>query len=169
MKYIIILASCVLLFVGIAIRGSAIKNEYTQSYEKHWQLADKSSTLDVKKAKIGQFVASIEENRGDFADHSAVFFKNDGNSLTANLEALKTLLERLTQIEGMDPKSFEYNTAIQQITQQEQGEAHAMLRVIEWCWGLENHFFFYSALNIVVMIGLVLVFIVTIGIALTDY
>lgn len=39
----------------------------------------------------------------------------------------------------MDANSFQYNTAIQQITQQEQGEAIDMLSVFQGCWYKENY------------------------------
>ena len=39
----------------------------------------------------------------------------------------------------MNPSSFEYNTAIQQITGQEMGEAHKMIEVFESCYFLASH------------------------------
>lgn len=39
----------------------------------------------------------------------------------------------------MDANFFQYNTAIQQITQQEQGEAIDMLSVFQGCWYKENY------------------------------
>ena len=40
----------------------------------------------------------------------------------------------------MDTSSFQYNTAIQQITAQEQGEAHSLINTIKECYVLQNHF-----------------------------
>jgi len=54
-------------------------------------------------------------------------------------EALETLSRRLTEIQNMNPSSFEYNTAIQQITAQEQGEANAMLSEFKGCYLLNNY------------------------------
>jgi hypothetical protein len=76
---------------------------------------------------------------GKFSSHNALFLKTDDNSFSKNLEALRTLNTRLEELSKMDPNSFQYNTAIQQITQQEQGEAGAMLNVFEGCYYLSNY------------------------------
>jgi hypothetical protein len=55
------------------------------------------------------------------------------------LEAVKTLAERLDQIKKLDPNSFEYNTAIQQITGQEQGEAEVITQNIYFSYVLKNY------------------------------
>ena len=39
----------------------------------------------------------------------------------------------------MDPSSFQYNTAIEQITKQEQGEASAMSGVLYGCYALQSY------------------------------
>ena len=56
------------------------------------------------------------EASGEFSSNDAIFFPTPNNELESNLAMLKTLNERLIEIKGMDPKSFEYNMAIQQIT-----------------------------------------------------
>ena len=88
-----------------------------------------------------QFVSALESGyaKGDFANHNAVWLKTPNNSFQANLEALKTLSARLGEIQEMKPTSFEYNTAIHQITAQEQGEAKAMMGVFCGCYALTNY------------------------------
>lgn len=61
------------------------------------------------------------------------------NNFSTNVIVLGTLVDRLKEIQGMNPNSFEYNTAIQQITAQEQGEAHRMLLVFEHCWDMASY------------------------------
>ena len=132
----------VLVFIVLAalIGGLFVVKEYRyeQNYGNHWSLADKSSTIPAKKKHIEDFVKALEEgnSHGQFAGNNALFLKTPNNSFRENMNALYTLQGRLAEIETMSPSSFEYNTAIQQITAQEQGEAHAMLGVIEGCYAL---------------------------------
>jgi hypothetical protein len=122
---------------------SAILSRYT--YEKQfsnlWELADKSSTIPAKQQYITQFLYALKagETNGVFADYNATWLKTPNNSFAANVKAIQTLSDRLTQIQDMDPASFQYNTAIQQITAQEQGEANRMLTVFEGCYDRENY------------------------------
>lgn len=68
---------------------------------------------------------------------------------------------RLREIQGMDVNSFEYQTALQQITQQEQGEASAMLEQIKGAWVLGHYWYLWDWYGVLVFFGfLVLVFIV---------
>ena len=129
-----------LLFVVGSIKQD-ITGPYVLSREafSHWDLADKSSTIEAKRKHIGAFVQAIESRRSQFASHNAVWLKTDANSFETNLTALKTLQGRLEEIQGMNPSSFEYNTAIQQITSQEQGEAGEMLQTIGGCFLLESY------------------------------
>ncbi len=102
---------------------------FEKDYTQYWNLADKSSTIQAKQQYVTKFVEALETNKKRFAAHDAIFMKTPDNSFEQNLIALKTLSQRLEEIQDMNPSSFEYNTAIQQITQQEQGEAHKMLSV----------------------------------------
>lgn len=138
-----LLILCAFLIWGRQIFSSIIsKYEYERAYGQSWELADKSSTIATKQRHIAEFVQKLEEGhrRGDFSKHNAIFLKTGNNEFDKNLIALKTLSDRLSQIQGMDPSSFEYNTAIQQITAQEQGEARAMLEVFTGCYTLRNYF-----------------------------
>ena len=135
---------CLLVFMalifGTMTRIEIVADyEYEKNFQYAWNLADKSSTIDAKSKYISEFVEKIEAKKDDFAKNSAVWLKTSDNSFDKNLDALKSLRDRLLQIKTMDPQSFQYNTAIQQITAQEQGEAGPMLDVLKSCWVLENH------------------------------
>lgn len=123
-----------------------------------WALADRSSTIEAKYQHISKFVTNLENNKSNFSSHDALLMKTDANSFEKNLQALQTLSTRLEQIKTMDSKSFEYQTAIQQITAQEQGEAHELLDVIKECWLLHNCVFAWGwicVLSFLTGIGLV--------------
>ena len=107
-----------------------------------WELSDKSSTIPAKQKYISEFVLNLENGykKGDFASFDALFLKTPNNNFEANLNALKTLSQRLIEIQEMDPKTFEYNIAIQQITAQEQGDAHNLIGIIKECYFLNNYF-----------------------------
>jgi len=113
-----------------------IKNRYPQ-----WELADRSSTIEAKEKHIAEFVSVLEKDKenGVLASHSAFILKTPDKAFDNNFEALKTLASRLSEIKTMNPSSFEYNTAIQQVTQQEQGEASAMIGVLSDCYTIKNN------------------------------
>jgi hypothetical protein len=128
--------------------------EYNKTYSSYWSLAEKASTIPQKSIYIDKFVSALE-NSGMNGKYNAVFLETPDNSFDDNLEALKTLQTRLTEIQLMDPKSFEYNTAISQITAQEQGEAHSMLKVFSGIWWKTNHFMLWNwvcGINVVIVI-----------------
>lgn len=131
-----------LVIGGCQIR-SQILSDYKQEkqYGQYWALADKSSTIPAKQKYLRQFVDSLRGGyaNGQFASYDAVWLQTPNNSFESNLKALETLADRLDQIQAMDVTSFQYNTAIEQITKQEQGEASAMLRVFGGCYELANY------------------------------
>ena len=101
---------------------------------------------------FARLIASINESKEYFPDFLETFegliskvpfvsnkLKLEGISKLNNFEALKSLQKRLQEIKKLDPNSFEYNTAIQQITAQEQGEAASMLCVFHGCWIKEHY------------------------------
>lgn len=114
--------------------------EYQNQYQSYWELADKSSTIEDKSLYVDKFV-EVLENSGLQGSYNAVIYPTPTNSYDNNIKALKSLQSRLKEIKTMDVKSFEYQTAIQQITAQEQGEASAMLNVLSGCW-MKVHYFF---------------------------
>ena len=130
------------LILSIIIIRSAIKADYEfeNKYAYSWNLADKSSTIEAKYTYITEFVELLNSNKDDFASHNAVWLKTKDNSFDYNLKAITTLRDRLSEIKGMNTSSFEYNTAIQQITAQEQGEAHALINTLKDCYVLQNYF-----------------------------
>jgi hypothetical protein len=133
-----------LVWGGILI-GKCILGDYAyeRDYSSSWSLAEKASTIPQKLIYIDQFTKKLENSpmRGD---HNAIILTTPDNSFEKNLEALKSLQLRLTEIQTMDANSFQYNTAISQITAQEQGEAQRMLGVFEGTWWKANHFFLWD-------------------------
>jgi hypothetical protein len=158
MKYIILIASVLTIVFQVTscTRGVAA---YQEDYEYHWNLADKSSTIDAKKRHVENFYNALEMGyaRGEFASYNAIIFQNPNNKFTENLKALKTLKDRLDEVDQMDPKTFEYNTAIQQITQQEQGEASEMLSNFSQSYMLSEHPISWDWISGVIGIGAILI------------
>lgn len=134
--FIFIFAAVTLLITQV-VHFIQSQYDWSKNYNSHWELADKSSSLPAKAKHISNYISQIEN--GDFAAHDAFIFTTPNNSFEENFNALKTLLTRLKEIEGMDPQSFQYNTAIQQITAQEQGEAREMLSVLKGCYIKKNY------------------------------
>ena len=136
--YLLLVGGVIML--ALQIRSSILSRyTYEKQFSNLWELADKSSTIPAKQQYITQFLYALKagETNGVFADYDATWLKTPNNSFAANIKAIQTLSDRLTQIQDMDPASFQYNTAIQQITAQEQGEAHRMLAVFEKCYDRE--------------------------------
>jgi uncharacterized protein YqgV (UPF0045/DUF77 family) len=131
--------------------------EYEKQYLSLWNLADKASTIPQKSDYINKFVQSLERS-GLNGEYNAVFLKTLDNSFDKNLEAIKSLQKRLVEIQGMDVTSFAYQTAIQQITQQEQGEAHNMLSVFKGVWWKSNHPFLWDWIGTINIILLLVMF-----------
>jgi hypothetical protein len=117
----------------------ASEYSYDKDYASLWELADKSSTIEAKADYISQFVEQIETNKDKFSKHNAVVFKTPNNEFSNNLKALVSLRDRLYEINKMDPASFQYNTAIQQITEQEQGDAFQLTSTLKSCYKLGSY------------------------------
>lgn len=111
---------------------------FEKNYSYTWKLAERGSTIEIKRQKLQEFAKLLHESQ-EFSEYDAVFLKTGANSFVNNLAALDTLVDRLSQIQKMSPISFEYNTAIQQITAQEQGEAQEMLQVFYHCYLLGQY------------------------------
>ena len=166
---LIIISLIVLAFdIGNGIMGSY---QYSNQIECYWSLADKASTIQKKAENIDKFVAALE-NSGLKGQYNAMFLVTPDNSFDYNMEALKTLQNRLHEIEKMDITSFQYQTAIQQITQQEQGEAHAMLSIFEGIWWKINYFWLWDWIGVVqilVSIGLLITGLLVLFFNLEDF
>ncbi|MCX6749883.1 MAG: hypothetical protein NTZ83_00325 [Candidatus Pacearchaeota archaeon] len=114
-------------------------------------MADKSSTIVKKSEYLDKFVGALEKG-GFERKYNAVFLKTPDNSFDQNFEALKSLQKRLHEIQDMDVSSFEYQTAMQQITGQEQGEAQEMMKVFRGIWWKENHLLLWNWICLVQVI-----------------
>jgi hypothetical protein len=132
---------------------------YERDYESYWNLSVKASTIQQKAMYIDKFVAGFK-GKGFEGDYNAVFFKTPDNSFDKNLEALQSLKTRLDEIQKMNVASFEYQTAIQQITAQEQGEAEAMLEVFSGIWWKKNYIFLWewiASVEVLICITLIII------------
>lgn len=144
----IVIGATILL---IEIQGSIRSNyQYDKLYGSYWSLADKSSTIEKKSEYMDKFVDALDAS--GMSGNNAVFLKTPDNSFETNLQALKSLQSRLHEIKKMDIKSFEYQTAIQQITAQEQGEARSMLDVFQGVWDLNNFWYEWSWIALLISI-----------------
>lgn len=131
--------------------------QYETKIQSYWELADKASTIEKKSEYIDKFVKALEDSKLN-GKYNAIFLTTPDNSFDANLEMLKTLQTRLHEIQLMDIKSFEYQTAIQQITQQEQGEALNMLAIFHSIWLKDNYILLWDWIFIIeILIILVLI------------
>jgi hypothetical protein len=145
------------LLVGVMFTflniGSSIMANY--KYEKqilcYWKLADKASTIPQKTEYIDKFVSALESS-GLSGGYNALVLDTPNNSFDKNVEAVRSLQTRLHEIQGMDVMSFQYQTAIQQITAQEQGEAKKMLDVFDGVWTKNNYFWIWDWVGVIQVI-----------------
>lgn len=162
MKLILTIVLFALLFGSVMFTKSCIRAsyEYENNISAEWTLADRSSTIPAKRQHLDKFV-TVLENSGLQGSNNAIIYPTAENSFDNNFAALKTLQSRLHEIETMDVRSFEYQTAIQQITAQEQGEANSMLAVFAGCWYLKHYPLLWE------WIGMLLVCVLYGGVAIT--
>jgi len=146
----------VLYLVIASVSLISIDYAYSNEFESHWNLGVKASTIQLKRENIKKFYDNIISHKHQFRDSSAVFMRTPDNSLDQNLVALKSLVDRLDKISGMDENSLAYQTAMQQITGQEQDEASSMLRVFERCYA-QNKSILFSWLG-ALLVGLGFIF-----------
>lgn len=129
--------------------------QYQREIESYWEIADKSSTIAKKSEYVDKYVAAIEAQHFE-GEYNAVLYPTLDNSYEGNMEALKTLQARLKEIQNMDVSSFQYQTAIQQITAQEQGEADKMLSQFRGLWWKRHHFFLWDWVGFLNFLGSVI-------------
>lgn len=134
----VVAVAIIIVFAALSVMA---KYNFENNYLYLWNLADKSSTIEAKQEYIEEFSNKLRAGitNEDFSKHNAIFLKTPDNQLENNVRALETLADRLEEIQGMNPNSFEYNTALQQITSQEHGEAGNMIGVIKGCYVLSNY------------------------------
>lgn len=116
--------------------------QYNRDFDSDWRLGVKASTIKLKHEYVKKFYENITSHRKEFRDSSALLMPTPDNSVDSNLVTLKSLVERLEKVQDMDENSLAYQTAMQQITGQEQDEAHAMLGVFEDSYKLQNSILF---------------------------
>lgn len=151
--------------IGIGIIGHYKLEKDVFSY---WNIADKASTIEKKSEYIDKFVEAIEKQKFE-GKYNAIILTTPDNSYEYNFIALKSFQDRLNEIQNMDIKSFEYQTAIQQITSQEQGEAAPMLSVFKGLWWKENHLMLWKWIAVVQILLFISLLIAGIFIWSTEY
>jgi len=133
-----------ILFIGLTISTGILGHyHFEKDFLSYWDLADKSSTIVKKSEYLDKFVEALEKGRFE-GKYNALLLTTPDNSFDQNFEALKSLQQRLHEIKGMNVSSFEYQTAMQQITGQEQGEAFLMIKVFRGIWWKENHLLLWN-------------------------
>lgn len=154
-----------ILYIGFAIKADY---QYERDIQCHWNLADKASTIAEKSKHINDFVAALE-SQNFMNKYDAIWFKTQNNGFDENLKALKTLQERLKIIETMDESTFQYQTAIQQITEQEQGQAYGMLSVFYGVWFKEYYILLWNWICVIGVIISIVLFALGISLIIFNY
>lgn len=117
--------------------------EYENEISSNWDLSERASTIKQKAEYVDKFVVALSEAKLDGVNANLI--KQTATSdFSENFKALKSLQGRLREISEMDENGFAYQTAIQQITQQEQAEAKDMLCVFENCWQKEHYYSYWN-------------------------
>jgi predicted negative regulator of RcsB-dependent stress response len=150
--------------IGYAIKANY---QYEKQIKSHWELSDKASTISQKSAEVDIFVAQLEQSNLQ-GTYDAIVFPTPDNSFDNNFIALKSLQSRLHQIDTMDANSFQYNTAIQQITEQEQGGACAMLNIFKGCWYKEHYILLWDWIAKLQVILTITIIVAGIGICASE-
>ena len=127
-----------LVLIAVYVVGNLrVAAQYENQLGGYWTLSVRASSLPLKLQYLNQFVAAVDS--AHLSGHNAVLFPTVQNDVGQNIGTLKSLQQRLNEIQTMDVMSFQYQQAIAQITAQEQGEAEAMLSDIAGTWCLEYH------------------------------
>lgn len=140
--------------------------EYSNTIGSYWELSDKSSTLIQKSTYLDKYVTSLETAK--LAVNNAIIFPTPNNNVEQNMIALKSLQGRMHQIHNMDEQSFAYQTAIQQITAQEQGEGHKLIDTFKGAWFLANYPSLWGWIDGVIWLCIVVSIIISLTILLAD-
>jgi vacuolar-type H+-ATPase subunit I/STV1 len=159
---ILVLIGCIGITADIVV-GVVASYQYSKEYASYWELSVKASSIEKKIEGIDKFVHALDNAKLN-GKHNALVLKTPDNSFDENLAALKSLQLRLHDISKMDIKSFEYQTALQQITQQEQNEAEGMLGELKDIWFLNNYFILWNWIGILQVLFFVAACLVGIGI-----
>lgn len=117
--------------------------QYNNEVKSYWDIADKTSTISQKSDYIDKFVDALKASHLE-GTNDALFLKTPNTSFNQNFQALLSLQDRLHQIKTMDETSLAYQTAIQQITAQEQGQADDMLGTFHGCWMKVHYYWLWN-------------------------
>lgn len=128
----------------------------------YWDLSERASTISQKSEYMDKYVGALEVANLE-GTNSATFMKTLESSFDENMKALKSLQSRLHDIDTMSESGFAYQTAISQITEQEQGQAKDMNDNIASCWWKVNY---YTLWNKLIWVSILIVEILLIGIPL---
>lgn len=145
-----IIFSFVASLIGLMYAGIIGSYQYENQYSCYWDLAEKASTLAQKSKYIDSFTIALE--KGNFkGKYNAMWLKTPDNSFDKNFEALASLQSRLNEIQKMDINSFQYQSAMEQITKQEQGEANKMVHVFQGIWCKEHWLIMWDWVGIIMI------------------
>ena len=164
-KGAMLVVSAVLIGIYVGLMGAYSHYEYNRDILSYWELADRSSTLSEKYKYINKFVGALQSCK--HSDYDAVFFKTPKLSFDDNMGALISLRDRLDAIKDMPTDSFQYQTAIEQITKQEQGQAGEMLSVFSGAWYLANYWYLWDWIP--VLIAILLSGMIIVGVAMSGW
>lgn len=128
----------VMLLLALFVRGCIVGGySYSVKVEQYLSLADDASTAKAKLAYLHGYKKSIRTHivRND----ARYIFKKIRLTRDEQLKIIDTLLQRLTTTSEMDPKSFEYQQAMAQLSGQEFNHTLEDIDYILWnCW-LRQH------------------------------
>lgn len=156
---LLVIALSLVLVFGVLIHVMSAHNEYSREAGSYWDLATKAATIEQKSEYVTKFAQQFRD-KGYEGQHNALFFPSPNNSFDENYKALLSLEDRLAEIQMMDPQSIQYQSAIQQITEQEQDGAYEMIGELRGIWFMNNHymcwlFWPFFILFIIGLIGLI--------------
>lgn len=141
----------ILIAGGRLIQKQLAGVEYQRVASSNWDLSERASTIAQKSEYMTTFESALESQKLS-GYNSSFFFPTPSTDFNQNMKALHSLSKRLHDITGMDEQGFAYQTAIQQITAQEQGEAKSMLDCFESCWLRENHWTLWNPIVVILMV-----------------
>lgn len=133
----------ILAIVLYIIFGISSMNKYDTDFGANWQLSKSAATIEQKSIYIDKFVQDIEKG-GFEGKFDAIFNPNDNNSYEQNLIVLKTLQQRLHELKILPMTSFDYNTALQQLTVQQDRISNNMIYTFSGIWYKEHHFLLWN-------------------------
>lgn len=139
----------ILIVLGVIALGGLFADsvysnyQYSNGYSSYWDLSDKASSIAQKSVYLDKFVSALQGS-GLQGCSDSLYFPTPTNSFDQNFIALLSLQGRMHDIVGMDPNSFQYQSAMEQITGQEQGQASDMLTVFEDCWMKVHHYWLWN-------------------------